>query len=443
MVTLTQLGWGAPNPAYRQLFTNHYIPDATPKQMGWFNEMQRLSASPENAVRLQRVLAAIDVRDLLPQVRTPTLIFHSRDDQAVPFAQGEELAAKIPGASFIPLESRNHILLESEPAWETFAAVTRDFLSNGATLAKAVEAPAIRRTGRDEIATCAAADGSRIAYAVSGEGFPLVKTPNWITNLDTDRSNPSYRHWITECSKLGRLVRSDMRGFGKSEVDPREFTFEAMVGDVGAVIDDLEIERCDLLGVAHGAATAIAYAARHPERVRKLILVNSFAAGWRVRQDPEEIAWRMSLMEMNQREWAFRRSKLGEMFLTLYFPNAGQELIDWHNVHFDEFGPTERLQEMIELAADIDVRSELSKVRAETLVCHSRQDGNAPLSAGKAVAKGISGARFAELDSANHVLLENEPAWPAFLRELRAFLATNFLPASEAPGEVAGPRERV
>ena len=123
MLTLTEIGWGADNPAYRQLFTNHYIPEATPKQMGWFNEMQRLSASPENAVKLQRALADIDVRDLLPKVQTPTLIFHSRGDQAVPFAQGEELAAGIPGAAFVPLESKNHILLETEPAW---AHVRRD-----------------------------------------------------------------------------------------------------------------------------------------------------------------------------------------------------------------------------------------------------------------------------------------------------------------------------
>ena len=129
MLTLTEVGWGADNPAYRQLFTNHYIPDASPKQMGWFNEMQRLSASPDNAVRLQRVLSQIDARELLPQVRTPTLIFHSRDDQAVPFSQGEEMAAKIPGASFIPLDSRNHILLATEPAWEIFAQVSSDFLN--------------------------------------------------------------------------------------------------------------------------------------------------------------------------------------------------------------------------------------------------------------------------------------------------------------------------
>ena len=103
MLTLTEVGWGADNPAYRQLFTNHYVPEATPKQMGWFNEMQRLSASPENAVRLQRVLASIDVRPTCcHRCATPTLIFHSRDDQAVPFSQGEELAARHPGraASF-------------------------------------------------------------------------------------------------------------------------------------------------------------------------------------------------------------------------------------------------------------------------------------------------------------------------------------------------------
>ena len=96
-----------------------------------------------------------------------------------------------------------------------------------------------------------------------------------------------------------------MRGFGQSDADPPQFDFEAMVDDLGAVIDHAAIEQCDLIGLSHGAAIAIAYAARNPERMRKLVLVNSFAAGWRVRADPEELAWRNSLMEMNQREWAF------------------------------------------------------------------------------------------------------------------------------------------
>jgi pimeloyl-ACP methyl ester carboxylesterase/AraC-like DNA-binding protein len=421
MLTLTEVGWGAHNPAYRQLFTNHYIPEATPKQMGWFNEMQRLSASPENAVRLQRVLAGIDVRHLLPQVQTPTLIFHSRHDQAVPFSQGEELAANIPGAGFIPLESNNHIMLETEPAWSMFAELSRDFLDGGLPDTRAHAAPR-KPQPVERKDSCPGPDGARIAFATAGEGFPLVKAPNWMTHLDHDWTSPVYGHWLREAAKSHRVVRADMRGFGLSEWEPPKFDFEAMVGDLEAVVDAAEVERCDLLGISHGAAIAIAFAARHPERVRKLVLVNGFAAGWRVRADPEEVAWRESLLEMNRRQPSFRRSLLGEMFITLYFPSASQPLIDWHNALFQTLGPVPNMQRMIEVAAWIDVREELTKIVAPTLVCHARSDGNAPLPVGYEVADGIAGSRFVELDSANHVLLSGEPAWPVFTRELRAFL---------------------
>ena len=267
-----------------------------------------------------------------------------------------------------------------------------------------------------------AADGTALAYAISGDGFPLVKAPNWITHLDLDRSSPVYRHWICEAERSSRLVRFDMRGFGRSDWEPAEFSFAAMTEDIGAVADAAGVEQFDLLGISHGAAIAIAFAAHYPERVRKLVLVNPFAQGWRVRADPEEVAWRTSLIEMNRREWSFRRSLLGEMFIALYFPHAGEELIAWHNEHFEELGPVPNLERMIEVAADIDIGNELARVRAPTLVCHSRQDGNAPLNAGRAVAGGIAGARFIELDSANHILLGDEPAWPIFTGEFRRFL---------------------
>jgi pimeloyl-ACP methyl ester carboxylesterase/AraC-like DNA-binding protein len=421
MITLSATGWGADNPAYRQLFTNLYIPGASARQQQWFNEVQRVSASPENAVKLQRVFSKIDVRELLPAVTTPTIVFHARGDQAIPFAAGEYMAANIPGALFIPLNSDNHILLESDPAWPIFVRSTREFLSKEAaqaSLSKAITG----RSPRERIANCTSADGTRIAYAVAGEGFPLVKSPNWMTNVSLDRENPVYRHWIGECSRSNRFVRSDMRGFGMSEHSPRRFDFEAMVDDLAAVMDDEKIEQCDLLGVSHGAAIGMAYAARFPDRVRRLVLVNSFAAGWRVRGDADEIAWRESLWEMNSKQMSFRRSALGEMFITLYFPSATNELIEWHNEHLAELGPNDILEPMIDLAAWIDVREELAKIRAPALVAHARQDGNAPLSAGRAVADGIADSRFVELDSANHILLEDEPAWRAFTREMRAFL---------------------
>jgi pimeloyl-ACP methyl ester carboxylesterase/AraC-like DNA-binding protein len=287
--------------------------------------------------------------------------------------------------------------------------------------AKALAEPADKVT-EQIVAFSTANDGAKLAYAVAGEGFPLVKAPNWMTHLEHDWSSPVYGHWLREGSRTHRLIRADMRGFGMSEWDPPEFTFESMVGDLAAVIDAARVERCDLMGVSHGAAIAIAYAARHPDRVRKLVLVNSFAAGWRVRADPEEVAWRESLLEMNRRQPSFRRSLLGEMFITLYFPSASPELIAWHNELFETLGPVRNLEPMIELASNIDVRDELGSIRAATLVCHAKQDGNAMLHVGRQVADGIAGARFVELDSANHILLGDEPAWPVFTRELRAFL---------------------
>jgi pimeloyl-ACP methyl ester carboxylesterase len=195
-----------------------------------------------------------------------------------------------------------------------------------------------------------------------------------------------------------------------------------MVGDLAAVIDAAEVEQCDLLGLSHGGSIAIAYAARHPERVRKLVLVNSLAAGWRVRADPEEIGWRESLLEMNRRQPSFRRSLFGEMFITLYYPSASQGLIDWHNEHFAMLGPVKNMEPTIELVSRIDIRDEVQEVRAPTLIFHSRLDGNVPLAAGRQVAEAIPGSRFVELDSANHFILGDEPAWQVVRRELRAFL---------------------
>lgn len=127
-LTLIKLGWGQDNPAFRQLWTTLYMPDATPEQMRWFNDLQRVTTSPENATRLFRELGNIDVLNLLPQVKVPTLVLHCRSEVVVPFEEGRRLAALIPGARFVPLEGRNHLLLESEPAWAKLIEEVRRFL---------------------------------------------------------------------------------------------------------------------------------------------------------------------------------------------------------------------------------------------------------------------------------------------------------------------------
>ena len=128
LLTLMRLGWGRENPVYRQLFTANFIPDATAEQMDWFNEMQRVSASPENAVRTTVGTWKIDVSDRLPQVSVPTLVLHGRRDATVSFEHGRKMAALIPNARFVSLDSNNHLLLGSEPAWPVFLSEVRKFL---------------------------------------------------------------------------------------------------------------------------------------------------------------------------------------------------------------------------------------------------------------------------------------------------------------------------
>jgi pimeloyl-ACP methyl ester carboxylesterase len=123
-----RLGWGRNNPAFRQIFTTRFIPDAGPDEMEWFNDLQRISTSPENATRFMEKFAHINVHSLLPGISAPSLVLHSSRDGAVPFDEGRLLAAGIRGAKFVSLPSRNHLLLEREPAWSLFLQELGDFL---------------------------------------------------------------------------------------------------------------------------------------------------------------------------------------------------------------------------------------------------------------------------------------------------------------------------
>ncbi len=129
MTTLMRLGWGQQNAAFRQLFTSLFIPGGTKEQADWFNELQRISISPEMAVRNREVTSAIDVAALLPQVSVPTLVLHARDDALVRFEAGRRMAAGIPGARFVALPGCNHLFLETEPAFGQFLEHTRAFLA--------------------------------------------------------------------------------------------------------------------------------------------------------------------------------------------------------------------------------------------------------------------------------------------------------------------------
>jgi DNA-binding SARP family transcriptional activator len=144
VVTLTQQGWAQNNPAFRQILTSLLLPDASAEEMGWFNELQRKSASATNAAALLQSLGYVDVIDCLPAVAAPTLVLHCRGDAAVPFAQGHLIASRIPNARFVALESHNHVLLPRDPAWAIFVSEVRKFLAESAPAMSPEDAAVVR-----------------------------------------------------------------------------------------------------------------------------------------------------------------------------------------------------------------------------------------------------------------------------------------------------------
>ena len=129
MLTLMRLGWGKENAAFRQLFTSQFIPGATKEQADWFNELQRITVSGEAAARMHEASGDFDVTALLPRVSVPTLVLHARDEARVPFEAGRRMAAGIPKAQFVTQPGRNHLFLETEPAFGQFLEHTRAFLA--------------------------------------------------------------------------------------------------------------------------------------------------------------------------------------------------------------------------------------------------------------------------------------------------------------------------
>ena len=141
MITLVETGWGQDNPAFRQMWTTRFVPDGTVEQHRWFNELQRITTSPENAANVQRANRNIDVRSHLQRLRVPTLILHARGDAVIPYSEGQECARLIPGARFVTLDSRNHLLLEDEPAFRVFVDEIRSFLGHPRDTSSADAAP--------------------------------------------------------------------------------------------------------------------------------------------------------------------------------------------------------------------------------------------------------------------------------------------------------------
>ena len=277
------------------------------------------------------------------------------------------------------------------------------------------------RLEEQQIQFCTSSDGVGIAYASTGEGPTLVKAANWLNHLEFDWQSPIWRHVFSELSRDHELVRYDERGNGLSDWDVDDISFEAFVRDLEAVVDAAGLDRFALLGISQGCPVCIAYAVRHPERVSQLVLYGGYARGWAQRGQAEKEKGN-AIVELIRQGWGQDNPAFRQMFTSTMIPGASSEQMDWHNdVQRNTTSPENAVRLRLAMG-DINVSSILPEVTTPTLVLHAREDSVAPFEGGRRIAAMIPGARFVPLESANHLLLENEPAWPRFLAEVRSFL---------------------
>ena len=291
---------------------------------------------------------------------------------------------------------------------------------------RADAAPSVAATEPNQrIRFCRAHDGVRIAYAKSGAGPPLVKTANWLTQLEYDWNSPVWRHWLRELGRDHTYIRYDERGCGLSDHDVAEVTFDAWVRDLEAVVDAEGLDRFPLLGISQGCAVAIEYAVRHPQRVSKLVLYGGYVVGRDYRNiTPSQQVEGAVLRDMIRVGWGRDNPAFRQVWGTLFVPEGTPEQRQW----FDDLTrtlPMENALRIISLTHSIDVREQAAAVNLPALVLHARGDASVPFECGRQMAALIPGARLVSLDGRNHVLLEHEPAWARFVEEVRAFLATD------------------
>ena len=275
---------------------------------------------------------------------------------------------------------------------------------------------------RQEVRYCTTWDGVRLAYASIGSGPPLVKASNWLTHLDLEWNSPIWRHWWAALSVHHRVVRYDERGNGMSQRDVPDVSFDTWIHDLETVVDAAGLERFSLLGISRGGSIALAYAEKHPERVSHLVLYGTFPAGVDHVGTPHEKEERRAVTSLARLGWGLKNPAFCKMFTCRFIPEATPEHEQW----FDELQRVstspENAARLMERDGEIDVRPLLRQVRVPTLVMHCDRDQVVPPMCGQQLAAEIPGARYVSLPSANHLILEAEPAWPLFLEELGQFL---------------------
>jgi pimeloyl-ACP methyl ester carboxylesterase/DNA-binding CsgD family transcriptional regulator len=275
-----------------------------------------------------------------------------------------------------------------------------------------------------QIRFCTSTDGVKLAYALSGDGAPLAMCAPWLTHLEHQWKSLAWRPWLEAFSEGFTLLRYDARGCGLSDRDVADVSFESWVRDFERVVDAAGFERFALLGTCQGGPTAIEYAARHPERVSRIVLYGTYARGRSKRVNtPQQVEKGRVLLEMTRLGWGDENHAFLQAWASQFQPGGTLEhLRSWSEQQRASTSP-ETAVRLMEAGWVIDVSEAARCIRCPTLVIAADRDVVTPIDEARLLAGLIPDCRFVQVDTVNHMPLADEPAWQRIVAEVKGFLA--------------------
>jgi pimeloyl-ACP methyl ester carboxylesterase/DNA-binding CsgD family transcriptional regulator len=275
-----------------------------------------------------------------------------------------------------------------------------------------------------QIRFCTSSDGVKIAYALSGNGPALAMCAPWLTHLEQQWKSLAWRPWLDAFSDGYTLLRHDSRGCGLSDRDVADVSFESWVRDFERVVDAAGFERFALLGTCQGGPTAIEYAARHPERVTRIVLYGTYARGRSKRVNtPQQVEKGRVLLEMTRLGWGDENHAFLQAWASQFQPGGTLEhLRSWSEQQRASTSP-EMAVRLMEAGWVIDVTESARRIRCPVLCIAADRDVVTPIDEARLLAGLIPDCRFVQVETVNHMPLAEEPAWHRIVSEVRGFLA--------------------
>jgi pimeloyl-ACP methyl ester carboxylesterase/DNA-binding CsgD family transcriptional regulator len=284
--------------------------------------------------------------------------------------------------------------------------------------------PPARRTQPapdQEIRFCTGFGGARLAWAVHGSGPPVIVVTCWLSHLQHDWRSPVWRHFLEDLGAFTTLIRYDERGFGMSDWNVTDFSLEARFVDLESIVEATGFERFALLGMSYGSPVAMAYAARHPERVTRLILYGT-VCGRPVTFEGDDLAEEETYRSMIRVGWAKEDPLFRRVFTRRFIPSATEEQMQWFDaLQRMSTSPANAVASRLGRQS-VDIVDEIPQISAPTLILQAIGDKSTTFENAVEVAGLVPGARLVELESENHILLADEPAWATAVSEMRTFL---------------------